>query len=166
MIWNNFGRHTLCYIPATMGKESLKGMLKWPLVIAGSAVVLRIVLEQLHEPSAAANLVSLIAIYLVICPVYFAFRIASSGVERPYRQLLKSIVLYAALARCLVIPTYWLAYIRFLVSQGGVVGPNVSPTQVFVVTPLVVGIAWVLGSFIIGGSLGSIVIAIRRQKPA
>jgi hypothetical protein len=161
-----------------MNNASLKGMLKWPLVIAGVAVVLRVVLEQLQAPDTAANLVSVVALYLAICPIYFAVRISRSGIEHPYRQLFKSVVLYATLARALVIPTYWLAYIyqwhipRFLVSQGGVVGPNVGPFRAFVGVPLVAGVAWVIGSLIIGGTLGSIVIAIMRtmrhgeQSPA
>ena len=71
-----------------------------------------------------------------------------------------------SLARALVIPTYWLAYIyqwqvsRFLVSQGGVVGPNVGPVRAFLGIPLAAGIAWVIDSLIIGGTLGSIVMAI------
>jgi hypothetical protein len=161
-----------------MNNASLKGMLKWPLVIAGVAVVLRVVLEQLQAPAIAANLISVVALYLAICPIYFAMRISRSGIEHPYPQLFKSVVLYGALARALVIPTYWLAYIyqwhipRFLVSQGGVVGPNVGPFRAFVGVPLVAGVAWVIGSLIIGGTLGSIVIAIMRtmrhgeQSPA
>jgi hypothetical protein len=151
-----------------MSNASLKGMLKWPLVIAAIAVVLRVVLEQLHAPAIASNLVSVVALYLAVFPIYFAVRISRSGIEHPYRQLFKSIALYAALARALVIPTYWLAYIyqwqvsRFLVSQGGVVGPNVGPVRAFVGIPLAAGIAWVIGSLIIGGTLGSIVIAIMR----
>ena len=153
-----------------MNNASLKGMLKWPLVIAGIAVVLRVVLEQMQAPAIAANLVSVVALYLAIGPIYFAVRISRSGIEHPYRQLFKSIALYATLARAFVIPTYWLAYIyqwqtpRFLVSQGGVVGPNVSPFRAFVGVPLVAGIAWVIGSLIIGGFLGSIVIAVMRPK--
>jgi hypothetical protein len=153
-----------------MRNESLKGMLKWPLVIAGIVVVLRVLLEQLQAPARVSNLVSVVALYLAIGPVYFAVHIARSGIEHPYRQLLKSTVLYATLARALVIPTYWLAYIyqwqtpRFLVSQGGVVGPNVSPFRAFVGVPLVAGIAWVIGSLIIGGTLGTIVIAVMRPK--
>jgi len=153
-----------------MSNESLKGMLKWPLIIAGIAVVLRVVLEQLQAPAQLTNLVSVVVMYLLIFPIYFAIRIARSGVDHPYRQLLKSTALYATLARCLVIPTYWLAYIyqwnvpRFLVSQGGVVGPDVTPFRAYVGTPLVAGVAWVIGSLIIGGSLGSIVIAIIRRS--
>jgi hypothetical protein len=155
-----------------MSNSSLKGMLKWPLVIAAIAVVLRVVLEQLQAPAIAANLVSVVALYLAIGPIYFAVRISRSGIEHPYRQLFKSIVVYAALARALVIPTYWLAYIyqwqtpRFLVSQGGVVGPGVGPIRAFVGVPLAAGIAWVIGSIIIGGTLGSIIIVIMRPKSA
>jgi hypothetical protein len=153
-----------------MSNASLKGMLKWPLVIAAIAVVLRVVLEQTQAPAIVSNLVSVVALYLAIGPIYFAVRISRSGMEHPYRQLFKSIAFYAALARALVIPTYWLAYIyqwqipRFLVSQGGVVGPDVGPFRAFVGVPLAAGIAWVIGSLIIGGTLGSIVIAISRPK--
>jgi len=153
-----------------MSNTSLKGMLKWPLVIAAIAVVLRVVLEQMQAPANVSNLVSVVALYLALVPIYFAVRISRSGIEHPYRQLFKSIALYATLARAFVIPTYWLAYIyqwqtpRFLVSQGGVVGPNVSPFRAFVGVPLVAGIAWVIGSLIIGGFLGSIVIAVMRPK--
>ena len=162
----------LCYIPAPMSNESLMGMLKWPLVIAGIAVVLRVVLGQLQAPASLTNLISVVVMYLLIFPIYFAIRIARSGVDHPYRQQLKSTTLYAALARGLVIPTYWLAYIyqwqtpRFLVSQGGVVGPNVGPFRAFVGVPLVAGIAWVIGSLIIGGTVGSIIIAIMRRTAA
>jgi len=162
----------LCYISESMSAESLKGMLKWPLIIAGIAVVLRVALEQLQAPAYVTNLISVVILYLVIFPIYFAVRIARSGVEHPYRQQLKSTTLYAALARSLVIPTYWLAYIyqwqvpRFLVTQGGVVGPGVTPLRAFVLVPLVAGIAWVIGAFVIGGTLGTIVIAVMRRKTA
>jgi len=159
----------LCYIPETMRNDSLKGLLKWPLVIAAVAVVLRVVVEQLQAPTAVANMISVVMLHLVICPVYFAFRIGRSGVERPYRQLLKSVTLYAVLARALIIPTYWLAYIyqwqvpRFLVTGGGVVGPDVSPFRAYVGVPVVLSIVWIVGSVIFGGILGSIVLAITRR---
>jgi len=159
----------LCYIAGPMEKDNLKGMLKWPLVLAAIAVVLRVVLEQLQAPGLIANLVSVVALYLLICPMYFAFRIGGSGVASPYLQLLKSTALYAALARGFVIPTYWLAYIfqwqalRFSVHNGGVVGPDVTPLRAFVLVPLIAGIGWVIGSVVIGGGLGAIVVAIRRR---
>jgi hypothetical protein len=161
----------LCYIRETMSNDSLRGMLKWPLIIAGLAVVLRVVLEQLQVQVAASNLVSVVALHLVICPVYFAFRIGRSGVEHPYRLLLKSVTLYAVLARALIIPTYWLAYIyqwqvpRFLVTRGGVVGPDVSPFRAYVGVPLVLSLMWVIGSLVVGGILGSIVLAATRRMP-
>ena len=123
----------------------------------------------MQEPDLATNLVSVVALYLVICPIYFAFRIANTGMERPYIQQLKSTALYATLARSLVIPAYWLAYIyqwqapRFSVHNGGVVGPDVTPLRAFVLIPLLAGAAWVPGSLIIGGTLGSVVIKLRRR---
>jgi hypothetical protein len=145
-------------------------MMKWPLIVAAIAVVLRVVLEQLQAPAFISNLISVVLLYLIICPIYFAVRIARSGISHPYRQQFKSTTVYAALARSMVIPTYWLAYIyqwqvpRFLVTQGGVVGPDVSPLRAFLLVPLAAGIAWVIGAFIIGGTLGAIVIAVMRRK--
>jgi hypothetical protein len=86
--------------------------LRRPLIVAAIVVVLRVVLELWHAPGLVTNLVSVVALYLVIFPVYFTLRISGSGMELPYRALFKVTVLYAASARALVIPTYWLAYIR------------------------------------------------------
>ena len=90
---------------------------------------------------------------------------------RPYRELLRLTALYATLARAIVIPTYWLAYIyqwqapRFSVAQGGNVGPDVTPIWGFVLIPVGALIAWVIASLIVGGGLGSVLIKVKR-KPA
>src|SRR5262245_30508678 len=142
----------------------MRGMLKWPLIIAAVVVVVRVILEQAGAPSGLNNLFSVVVLYVLIVPLYFAVRIANSGVDHPYRTLLKKTALYTALARSMVIPTYWLAYYfqwsapRFSVRQGGNVGPGVPPLQGYVLIPLVAGIAWILISLIVGGGLGSIVI--------
>jgi hypothetical protein len=147
----------------------MKGLLKWPLIIAAVVVVLRVVLEQAQAPATITNLFSVVALYLIIGPIYFAIRIAGSGVAQPYRNQLKATALYATLARCMVIPTYWLAYIyqwpapRFSVAQGGVVGPEVTPLTGFVLIPVVALILWVIGAVVIGGGIGSIIIALKRK---
>lgn len=147
----------------------MRGILKWPLVIAAIVVVVRVILERSGATPRVSGLFSVVALYLLICPLYFAFRIGGSDIPRPYRALLKTVALYAALARAMVIPTYWLAYIyqwpepRFSTSQGGVVGPNVTPFLGYIAIPFVAAIAWIIGSVIIGGGLGSIVVAIRRR---
>ena len=147
----------------------MRGMLKWPLIIAAIVVVLRIVLEQAGMPNSINNLFSVVVLYLVVCPIYFAFRIANSGAARPYVTLLKTTALYAALARAMVIPAYWAAYIyqwpapRFSTAMGGVVGPNVPPIYAYILIPLGAALAWIIASLITGGGLGSIVIAIKRK---
>jgi hypothetical protein len=144
--------------------------LKWPLIIAAVVVVLRVILEQMGAPGGVTNLFSVVMLYLVIFPIYFALRIANSGVERPYRNLIKTTALYAALARAIVIPTYWLAYIyqweapRFSTAMGGVVGPNVSPLAGFFLIPFGALLLWVIGSIVIGGGIGSVVIALKRKS--
>ena len=147
----------------------MKGMLKWPLIIAAIFVVVRVVLEQAGSPEWLNSLVSLVALYLLVVPLYFSFRIANSGIDRPYRTLLKMTALYTALARSMVIPMYWLAYHfqwsapRFSVALGGNVGPNVTTIFGYVLIPLGAAVAWIVASLVTGGGLGSIVIVIKRK---
>ena len=149
----------------------MKGMLKGPLIIAAILVVVRVILEQAGAPGVLNNVVSVV-IFMFIAPLYFAFRIANSGIERPYRTLFKNIALFTALARAMVIPTYWLAYYyqwtapRFSVAMGGNVGPNVTPLMGYVGIPIGAAIAWILISLIVGGGLGSIVIKMKRKPSA
>src|SRR5262245_8398770 len=148
----------------------MKGLMKWPLIIAAILIVLRIVLERAGAPDSVNNIVSVAVFYVLIAPLYFAFRIAGANVDRPYRVLLKTTILFTTLARAMVIPTYWLAYIyqwpqeRFSVSQNGVVGPSVTPFQGFVSIPVVALLIWILISLVVGGGLGSILIAIKRKS--
>jgi hypothetical protein len=148
----------------------MNGMLKWPLILAAIVVVLRVILEQAGAPGTVSNVFSVVLLYLIICPVYFAFRIGGSGVEKPYRTLFKTTALYAVLARLMVIPTYWLAYIfqwtapRFSTAQGGVVGEGVTPLNGFIIIPAAALALWVIGSVVIGGGIGSIIIALRNRS--
>jgi hypothetical protein len=148
----------------------MKGLLKGPLVIAAIVVIARILMERAGAPEALNNVLSVVVLYVLICPLYFAYCIAKSNVARPYSALLKTTALYTALARAMVIPTYWLAYIyqwpqgRFSVQQGGVVGPGVTPLRGFLLIPLLAAAAWIIVSLIVGGGFGSILIAIKRKS--
>jgi hypothetical protein len=147
----------------------MKGLLKWPLIIAAIVVVVRLALELAGAPGSVTNLFSVVVLYVIVFPMYFATKIANSGVARPYRTHIKTTALYAALARCIIIPTYWLAYIfqwpapRFSTAMGGVVGPGVTPLFGFVVIPVGALLVWVIASVVVGGSIGSIVIALKRR---
>jgi hypothetical protein len=142
----------------------LKGILKWPLILAAAATVLRVVVELAGAPGAVSNLISVVALHLVIVPVYFAIRIAKSGVPHPYLTQFKLTVLYVVLARAMVIPTYWLAYIyqwdqsRF--SQ--LMGPDVGPFAGYIAVPFATAGIWIVVSTIFGGGVGSIIIAASR----
>ena len=148
----------------------MKGLLKWPLIIAAVIIVLRIVLEQAGAPDTINNLFSVVILYVFIAPLYFAYRIANSGEPKAYRMLLKTTALFTALARAIVIPTYWLAYMyhwpqpRFSVAQGGNVGPDVGPLMGYLGIPLAAAVAWIIVSLVAGGGLGSILIAIMRKR--
>src|SRR6266478_3532922 len=148
----------------------MKGVLKWPLVIAAIVVVLRVVLERAGAPEGLNNIFSVVVLYVLICPLYFAFRIAKTGVARPYVTLLKTTALYTMLARAMVIPAYWLAYYyqwqqpRFSVAQNGVVGPGVTPLFGYALIPIGAAVVWIIVSLVVGGGLGSIVIAAKRKS--
>lgn len=143
-------------------------LLKWPLLLALIAVVLRTVMEQAGMPGLAVNLVSIVALYLVICPIYFASQIAGSGDPHPYKTLLKTTALYTALCRAMVIPTYWMAYAygwtatRFQIPNGGVVGAG-SSLFYTIWFPLAAAVLWVVISLVIGGGIGSLMIKAKRK---
>lgn len=150
----------------------MKGILKWPLIIAVVLIVARIVAERMGASDSVTNLMSVVVFHVLIAPIYFAIRIARSDEARPYRTHFKLTALFALLARLMVAPTYYLAYMldwgeipRFTVEGGGVVGAD-SMLQV-ILTPIVLTIVWTLASVIVGGLLGTLIIAIgRRMAPA
>jgi hypothetical protein len=148
----------------------MKGMLKVALIIAAVVVVLRVVLEQAGAPGTVTSLLSVVMLYLLICPIYFALRIAQSGISHPYRTLIKYTALFAALARAMVIPTYWLAYVyqwtapRFSAGQGGVVGEGITPLWGYLIIPFGALLVWIIASIVIGGGFGSAIIALKRKS--
>ena len=149
----------------------MKGILKWPLIIAAVVVVLRVVLEQAGVSDTINNILGIWVLTVLICPVYFAIRIGQSGLPRPYITHFKLTALYAVLVRLMVLPTYWLARIydwpqsRF----AGLAGPDVSPFTGFVAIPVGTALIWIVMSVVVGGALGFIVIPLTRKfagKPA
>lgn len=141
----------------------MKGILKWPLIVAAVAVVLRVVAERSGVPESVTKYISVVALHLLIAPVYFAIRIGRSGVSRPYIALIKSVALYVLLARAMIIPTYWLARIfswqqsRF----GGLAGAT--PLVAYVVNPFATAAFWIVFSICVGGVVGSIVVAVTSR---
>lgn len=149
----------------------MKGLLKWPLILGAVVVVLRVLVEQSGAPDSVANLLSVVALHFLIGPVYFATRIAKSGVSRPYATLFKLVTLYVVLTRAMVLPTYWLARIYEWPQQrfDGLAGPDVTLFTGYITIPFVTAAFWIIASVIFGGILGSIIIAITRRllsKPA
>jgi hypothetical protein len=67
----------------------------------------------------------------------------------------------------MLLPVYWLARIyewpqpRF----DGLYGPDVSPFVGFVVVPLLTAAFWIVASTVVGGGLGSLIIALMRRTP-
>jgi hypothetical protein len=144
----------------------LKGILKWPLIIAALVVVLRIVVERGGGPGWLASSLSIVALHTLLAPIYFASRISKSAVERPYASLFKLILIYALLTRAMLIPVYWLARIyewpepRFY----GLFGPEIGPVTGFIAVPFLTAAFWIVTSIVVGGGIGSAVLAVLRSK--
>ena len=146
----------------------MRGILKWPLIVAAAVVVFRVVIERSGAPDSISNLISVVALHLVIGPLYFAIRIAKSRLRNPYLTQVKLVLQYVVLTRAMVLPTYWLARIygwsqpRFY----GLSGPNVTPLTGYVTLPLATAAIWVVVSTVFGTVLGFVVIATLRRSPA
>ncbi|NUO82640.1 hypothetical protein HUU05_21420 [candidate division KSB1 bacterium] len=146
----------------------MKGLMKWPLIIAAILVVLRVTSEQMGAPEAVNKIFGVTWLFFLV-PFYFAFKIAATNDAHPYKTLFLKMAIFAALVRAMIIPTYWLAYRfnwsaqRFSAEEGGVVGDAISPLSGYLLIPLSALIAWVIAGTLIGGGLGSLVIAWKRR---
>jgi hypothetical protein len=144
----------------------LKGILKWPLIIAAAVVVLRVINERAGGPPLLSSALSVVALHTLLAPVYFAIRLAGSGLERPYAALLKLILVYVLLTRAMLIPVYWLARIfewpesRFY----GLFGPDVNAFVGFIGVPFVTALIWIVASIVVGGAIGAGLLAMMRSQ--
>ena len=142
----------------------MKGILKWPLIVAAIVVVLRVIVERAGAPSQISNLLSVAALTTVLGPLYFAIQIALGKKPRPYLMELQLVFVYAVCVRAMVLPTYWAARIfnwtesRF----GGVNNPN--PIVGFLALPLLTAAFWIVVSMISGTIIGFATLAIMRFR--
>ena len=138
----------------------MKGMLKWPLITAAIVVILRVIVVRAGVPEGVSNVFSVVALHLLIAPLYFAIRIGLSAPPRPYVTLIKLVTSYVVLTRAMVIPTYWLAHILgWQQRRFGGLGPDTAPFMAYVTIPFATAAQWIIASAIIGSALGFIVIA-------
>ena len=143
---------------------ALKGILRWPLIVAAIVVVLRVVVVRAGAPAAVSNLLSVAALTTVLGPLYFALQIGLARRPRPHWMLIQLIFIYVVCARAMVLPTYWAARIfnwpesRF----GGVNAPN--PLVGFVALPLLTAAFWIGASMVSGSVIGFITLAIVRSR--
>jgi hypothetical protein len=147
-------------------KKSNMGILKWPLLITAVVVILRVVLERAGVSDSLNNVLSVAVLHTLLVPIYIAVRLGKSGDGRPYLSLFKLIAIYAVLARIMILPTYWAARVfewtnpRF----GGLWGPDVNAFVGFVGVPVGTALVWIVASIVVGGLIGSIVLAVTRRK--
>jgi hypothetical protein len=141
-----------------------KDFLKWPLMVAAIVIVARVIVERAGAPENVSNLFSAVALHLLIAPLYFAIRIAISGMPRPYLMQLKLVTLFVILTRAMVIPVYWLAHILGWQQQRfGGLAPGVSPFTAYIAIPFGTAGFWIVASIVVGTVLGSVVIALMSR---
>ena len=142
----------------------MKGILKWPLIVAAIVVVLRVIVERAGAPPQISNLFSVAALTTVLGPLYFAIQVALGNKPRPYLRQIQLVFVYVVCVRAMVLPTYWAARIfnwtesRF----GGVNAPN--PIVGFLGLPLLTAAFWVAASMVSGTILGFATLAIMRSR--
>ena len=143
----------------------MKGILKVPLLVAAIVTLLRVVAEQMDVADKVTNWISVVALYMLIFPIYFAVRIARSGVPKPYFTYLKVTVLYAVLCRLMIAPTYWFAYLlnwkagRFYgLAEGSAFSAFMNPLQLLAM--------WVAAATVLAGGMGFLMIALMRWRKA
>ncbi len=142
----------------------MKGILKWPLIVAAIVVVLRVIVERAGAPAAVSNILSVAALTTVLGPLYFALQTGLARKPRPNVMLIQLIFIYALCARAMVLPTYWAARIfnwtesRF----AGVDAPN--PLVGFIALPLITAVFWIAASLVTGSAIGFITLAIVRSR--
>jgi hypothetical protein len=148
--------------------ESMKGMMKWWLIIAAIVIVVRVILEQIGAPEIVNNIFGVAWLYFIV-PFFFAARIDKSGETQPYKALFKKLLLFSIYTRLMVMVTYWLAYAfqwtapRFSLAMGGVVGEGVTPFQGYFWYPARNAILWIVFVVVLGMILGGISLLIRRR---
>jgi hypothetical protein len=146
----------------------LKGILRWPLIIAAVVVVLRVVAERAGAPNAVSNALSVVALHTILGPLYFGLQVGLGAFPSPYSLLIKLIAVYAVSTRVMILPAYWLARIfawpesRF----AGLSGPNVSPFVGFIAIPLLTAGFWIVASLVVGSVIGAATLALVRKSRA
>jgi len=144
----------------------MKGLLKWPLIVAAIVVVARVAIERLHGPHWMSAATSAVAFTVLIGPVYFALKISADKLPRPYSTHFKATALYSVLVRAMLLPVYWLAFFYGWQDPRFVIPEWVPPTPFagYVGVPLVTAAFWILASVIVGGGIGALIIALRRPS--
>ena len=143
---------------------ALQGILKWPLIVVGSVVVFRVVVERAGAPRAVSNLVSVAALTTVLGPLYFALQIGLARKPRPYLMLIQLVFTYAVCARAMVLPTYWAARMLHWTEPrfAGVDAAN--PLVGFIALPLLTAAVWIVASMVTGSLIGFITLALMRSR--
>jgi hypothetical protein len=148
-----------------------RSVMKIGVIIAAILIVVRIALEQAGAPESINNIFGVAWLYFVF-PIFFAWSVAARCETGRYKALLKDVLLFAVYTRVMVMVTYALAYFlrwrapRFSSAMGGTVGENVSLLSGVVIIPVRNALIWVLAATIIGMIIGSVILLIKRKKPA
>ena len=142
----------------------MKGILKWPLIVAAVVIVLRIIVERAGAPRSVSNLFSVVALHTVIVPIYIAVCLGKSDRPHLYGTLFKLILAYVLLTRAMLLVVYWLARI-FRWQEARFSGlSDSSPLIGFIAIPFATAAFWIVATLVVGGTIGSIILAIMNRR--
>ena len=142
----------------------MKGIIKWPLIVAAIVVVLRVIVERSGAPAAVSNMLSVAALTTVLGPLYFALQVGLARKPHPNSMLLRLIFIYAVCARAMVLPTYWAARV-FNWTEPRFAGLDAAnPFVGFIAVPLITAAVWIVASMVIGSAIGFITLGMVRSR--
>ena len=142
----------------------MKGLLKGPLILGVLVIVARVVSERVGAPHMFSASLSAVWLHLLLCPIYFAFKIGRSSIAHPYRVQFKTVLLYVLAMRVMLLVPYWLARIYGWDDPRFSGLSSSSPLIGFVAIPVLTGVFWVVASTIVGTAAGAAIIAALRRS--
>jgi hypothetical protein len=142
----------------------VKQLLKGPLIVGAVVVIARALIERTGGPLWLSNVVSSVALICVLAPVYFALKISRDRLPRPYSTHFKATALYAILVRAMILPFYWAAFFYGWGDPRFEVPPDSGPFVGYVAIPFLTAAGWIVAAVIVGGGIGSLIIAVSRPS--
>ena len=142
--------------------------MKTGVIIAAVILIARIALEQAGAPESVNSIFGVVWLYLVL-PVFFAVHLTKASVASPFKAVIKDSALFGLYTRLMIMVIYMVAYElrwtspRFMLNQGGNIGPDVSFLVGFIFIPVRNVFIWVVVAVVAGTITGGATLLLRKR---